>query len=163
VWSQRFGGPIFDLGNSVAALPNGDVALAGLVSGAATVGGTAVMAEESMGQAFVARLDPTGKARWVELATGSARAMALAIDGDTVHVAGNFDATGYVQHRALLTGKLLDSTKALNGTPYASATALDSSGSLWVAGSYADSLNLCNSNQLSAATGVFLLRLDRGL
>lgn len=161
VWSQRFGGPIFDLGTAIAALPEGDLALGGKVSGAASIGGKSVTAEAEEGQAFVARLDPDGKARWVELADGTARVNTLEVDGDTLHVVGNFDTTAYLQDRELTTGKLLGSTKALTGTPYASAAALDSAGSLWLGGSYTDALDLGNQNALSAASGVFLLRLDR--
>jgi hypothetical protein len=162
VWSQRFGGPIFDLGVAIAALPDEDSVISGKLSGVASIGGKSVMAEAEEGQAFVARLDPDGKARWVELSDGSARANTLEADGDMLHVAGNFDTTAYLQARELATGKLLGSTKALTGTPYASAAALDSSGSLWLAGSYTEALNLGNQNALSAASGVFLLRLDRG-
>jgi hypothetical protein len=161
VWSQRFGGPIFDLGVAIAALPDEDSVLSGKLSGAASIGGKSVTAEAEEGQAFVARLDPDGKARWVELADGSARANTLEVDGDMLHVAGNFDTTAYLQDRELATGKLLGATKALTGTPYASAAALDSTGSLWLAGSYAGALDLGNQNALSAASGVFLLRLDR--
>jgi len=161
VWSQRFGGPIFDLGNATTALPDGNIALAGLASGAASIGGQSVAAEELEGQAFVARLDASGKATWVELVPGSARALALEPDGDALHVAGNFDTTAYLQDRQLATGKLLNTTKASTGTPYASAAALDSAGSLWLAGTYEAALDLGNQNQLSAAAGVFLLRLDR--
>lgn len=161
VWSQRFGGPIFDLGTAIAALPDGDLALGGKLSGPASIGGKSVTAEAEVGQAFVARLDPDGKARWVELADGTARVNTLEVDGDTLHVVGNFDTTAYLQDRELMTGKLLGSTKALTGTPYASAAALDSAGSLWLGGSYTDALDLGNQNALSAASGVFLLRLDR--
>ena len=161
VWSQRFGGPIFDLGTTIAALPGGDLVLGGTLSGAATVGGKSVTAEAEEGQAFVARLDPEGKARWVELADGTARVNTFEVDGDTLHVAGNFDTTAYLQDRELATGKLLGSTRAVTGTPYASAAALDSAGSLWLGGSYTNGLDLGNQNSLSAASGVFLLRLDR--
>jgi hypothetical protein len=161
VWSQRFGGPIFDLGVAIAALPDGDTVISGKLSGAASIGGKSVTAETEEGQAFVARLDPDGKARWVELSAGSARANTLEVDGDTLHVAGNFDTSAYLQDRELATGKLLGSTKALTGSPYAYTAALDSVGSLWLAGTYADALDLGNQNALSAASGVFLLRLDR--
>ena len=160
VWSQRFGGPIFDLGVAIAALPDGDVVISGKLSGAASIGGKSVTAESEEGQAFVARLDPDGKARWVELSAGSARTNKLVVDGDTLHVAGNFDTSAYLQDRELATGKLLGSTKALTGSPYAYTAALDSVGSLWLAGTYADALNLGNQNSLAAASGVFLLRLD---
>ena len=99
--------------------------------------------------------------RWVELADGTARVNTLEVDGDTLHVVGNFDTSAYLQDRELTTGKLLSSTKALTGTPYASAAALDSAGSLWLGGSYSGALDLGNQNALSAASGVFLLRLDR--
>jgi hypothetical protein len=161
VWSQRFGGAIFDLGTAIAALPDGDLALGGKLSGAASIGGKSVTAEAEEGQAFVARLDPDGNARWVELAEGTARVNTLEVDGGTLHVVGNFDTTAYLHDRELTTGKLLGSTKALTGTPSASAAALDSAGSLWLGGSYTDALDLGNQNALSAASGVFLLRLDR--
>jgi hypothetical protein len=162
VWSQRFGGPIFDLGNAVTWLPDGDVALAGKLSGAASVGGKSVAAEEETGQPFVARLDGTGKARWVELSTtGAARAFAIEPDGSALHVAGSFDANAYLQDRDAATGMLLRSAKPASGTPDAYSAALDGVGSLWLAGTYPTSLDLSNQNLLSAASGVFLLRLDR--
>lgn len=159
VWSQRFGGPIFDLGNAVTWLADGDIALGGKLSGAASVGGTSVAAEEKMGQAFVARLDGDGKARWVQLTNGAVRA--LAVDSSTLHVAGSFDAGAYLEERSVAQGGLLHSAKATSGMPDAYSIALDSAGSLWLGGAYASSADLGNQNQLSAASGVFLLRLDR--
>jgi len=161
VWSQRFGGPIFDLGNAVTWLADGDIALAGKLSGAASVGGKTVAAEEEVGQAFVARLDGTGKARWVELTNGVARAFAVEADASTLHVAGSFDAGAYLEDRDAKLGGLERSAKAANGMPDAYSAALDSVGSLWLAGTYATSADLGNQNLLSAASGVFLLRLDR--
>lgn len=161
VWSQRFGGPIFDLGNAVTWLDDGDIALAGKLSGAASVGGKTVAAEEEVGQAFVARLDGTGKARWVELTNGVARAFAVEPDASTLHVAGSFDAGAYLEDRGAELGGLLRSAKAASGTPDAYSATLDSVGSLWLAGTYATSADLGNQNLLSAASGVFLLRLDR--
>jgi len=159
VWSQRFGGPIFDLGGAVAWLPDGDFALAGKLSGAASVGGKTVAAEEEVGQAFIARLDGAGKASWVELTNGAARA--FAVDGRSLHVAGSFDAGAYRQERDLATGQLLRSSKAAAGMPDAYSVALDGAGSAWLAGIYATSADLGNQNLLNAASGVFLLRLDR--
>ena len=161
VWSQRFGGPIYDLGNAVAWLPDGDLALAGLVSGAATVGGKTVAAEETHGQAFVARLDGTGKTRWLELADGTARAFAVEAAAGPLHVAGSFSPSDYLHDHDAATGQLSRAAKAVSGAPDATAVAFDGSGSLWLAGSYMDSADFGSQNQLSAASGVFLLRLDR--
>jgi hypothetical protein len=161
VWSQRFGGPIFDLGNAVTWLPDGSIALAGLLSGAASVGGKTVSAEPEKGQSFVASLDGTGKASWAELATGAARAIAVEPDGSALHVAGSFDDSAYLQDRDAATGMLLRSAKAAAGTPDAYSAALDGVGSLWLAGNYTTSADFSNENLLSAASGVFLLRLDR--
>lgn len=161
VWSQRFGGPIFDLGNAVTWLADGDIALAGKLSGAASVGGKTVAAEEEVGQAFVARLDGAGTARWVELTNGVARAFSLEADASTLHVAGSFDAGAYLEDRNAKLGELERSTKAADGMPDAYSVALDGLGSLWLAGTYAASADLGNQNLLSSASGVFLLRLDR--
>ena len=161
VWSQRFGGPIFDLGNAVTWLGDGDIALGGKLSGAASVGGKTVEAEKEMGQAFVARLDGDGKARWVELTNGATRAFAVEPDASTLHVAGSFDAGAYLEERNPATGGLLRSAKASSGTPDAYSITLDGAGSLWLAGAYSASADLGNQNQLNAASGVFLLRLDR--
>ncbi len=159
VWSKRFGGPIYDLGGTIAALPDGDIALSGHVSGAASVGGKSVAAEATVGEAFVARLDGAGNTRWLELATGAAHAFAL--EPETLHVAGNFGEHGYLQDRELSTGKLLRASQVATGAPFASAAALDGLGSLWLAGSYMGSIDFANQNQLNAASGVFLVRLDR--
>lgn len=161
VWSQRFGGPIFDLGHAVTWLADGDIALGGKLSGAASLGGKTVAAEEEVGQAFVARLDGGGKARWVELTNGAARAFAVEPDASTLHVAGSFDAGAYAEARDATLGGLLRSAKAATGVPDAYSVALDSAGSLWLAGAHAASADFGNQNVLSAATGVFLLRLDR--
>lgn len=161
VWSQRFGGPIFDLGNAVTWLPDGSLAVGGKLSGAASIGGKTVAAEPEVGQAFVARLDGAGKASWVELTNGVTRAFAVESDTSKLHVAGSFDAGAYLQERDPAQGALLESAKALSGMPDAYSLALDSAGSLWLGGAYATSADLGNQNLLSAASGVFLLRLDR--
>lgn len=161
VWSQRFGGPIFDLGHAVAWLPDGNLVVGGKLSGAASIGGKTVAAEEEVGQAFVARLDGTGKASWVELTNGATRDFAVESDASKLHVAGSFDAGAYLQERDLAQGSLLKSAKAASGMPDAYSLALDGAGSLWLAGAYATSADLGNQNLLSAASGVFLLRLDR--
>jgi hypothetical protein len=161
VWSKRFGGPIYDLGDSIGWLPDGDLALTGLLSGAATVGGKTVAAEETKGQAFVARLDGTGTTRWVELVNGVARAVAIEAADGPLHVAGAFNESDYLQDRDAATGKVLRTAKAVAGAPDATAVALDGLGSLWLAGRYLSSVDLGNQNQMSADSGVFLLRLDR--
>jgi hypothetical protein len=161
VWSQRFGGPIFDLGYAVTWLPDGTIALAGLLSGSASVGGKAVAAEPEKGQSFVAHLDGAGKASWAELATGTARTLAVEPDGSILHVGGTFEGSAYLQDRDTATGMLQQSAKAAAGTPDTYSAALDSAGSLWLAGSYEANADFSNQNLLSAASGVFLLRLDR--
>ena len=62
----RFGGTDFDLGNSIEVTSAGLLRVAGLVSGAATIGGLDVQAA-AMGSPFVAELTAAGTANWVRL------------------------------------------------------------------------------------------------
>jgi hypothetical protein len=76
-------------------------------------------------------------------------------------VGGTFEGSAYLQDRDTATGMLQQSAKAAAGTPDTYSAALDSAGSLWLAGSYEANADFSNQNLLSAASGVFLLRLDR--
>ena len=80
VSSANYGGPVFDIGSSVRALSDGGFLLGGKLSGEATVGGISVSADVDEGQAFVARLDEQGNARWVTLTPALGTTWFLASD-----------------------------------------------------------------------------------
>jgi hypothetical protein len=88
--AMRFGGTNFDLGNSIDVTSAGLLRIAGLVSGAATIGGLDVQAAAT-GSPFVAELTASGAANWVRLVQGAG----IVFAADT-NDAGHTFAAGYV-------------------------------------------------------------------
>lgn len=164
VFSQRFGGDVFDTGVAVHALPDGDFLLGGALSGSSSVGGKSVIVTDE-GAAFVARLDGAGKARWLQTLPGHGTVWGLTADADgtTVHAAGNFGGAFLVEYDA--TGKKLaelSPAEPSSGPLSSHSVAVDSGGGVWVSGSFQDAVNFGNDNALSSArAGVYLLRLFR--
>ncbi len=93
IWQFGFGGPAIDSAKAIAVGPAGEVYICGYIEGEADFGGS-VGKKKSAGKsdAFVAKLDPTGKLVWAQT-FGAARedvANAIAVRGDKVVVAGSF-------------------------------------------------------------------------
>src|SRR4029079_4746773 len=90
-WVMRFGGPDFDVGNSIEVTSAGALRISGLLSGAATVGGVTAQGD-SLGSPFVAELAATGDANWVKVIQGEG----IVFAADT-NAAGHTFAVGYLQ------------------------------------------------------------------
>jgi len=168
VWSTNFGGPEFDLGMDIIALSDGDLLLGGLISGEATVGGISVSADVEHGQGFTARLDGDGNARWVTLTPNPGNTRFLAVDPDEslVHAVGDYGSTDGSGIDYLYDydtqGEQILRASAVGGDLYTESAAVDGLSSLWVSGSFRDSIDFGNANLLSTTeAGVFLVRLDR--
>ena len=168
VWSNNFGGPVFDLGQDIIALGDGDLLLAGLISGEATVGGISVSADVEDGQGFVARLDGDGNARWVTLTPNPGITRFLAVDPDEslIHAVGSFASTDGSGIDFLYDydaqGTEVLRAAAVGGEISTESATVDGLGSLWVSGSFRDSVDFGNGNLLTTSeAGVFLVRLDR--
>ena len=71
LWAQSFGGPGPDQGHSVGVDANGDVYVTGFFLGSVAFGPT-VLNSPGHADVFVAKLDGSGKLRWVLQAGGSA-------------------------------------------------------------------------------------------
>jgi hypothetical protein len=162
VYSARFGGTVFDGGTALMTLADGDLLLAGFLSGVSGVGGSTVNADVDEGSAFLARLDATGGARWVELAgTGTSHSIVKDADESDFYVVGNLGGSEYL---AQFGADGTPGTKAsvTAGSLVTHAAAVDALGSIWISGSFTGELELGNGNVWDGgAAGVCLIRLDR--
>jgi hypothetical protein len=161
--SRTFGGTIFDGATVLTALDDGDALLAGWVSGAANVGGKSIAADEEEGSAFLARLAPSGDARWVSLAatTGSSYAIVTDPNQGRFYVAGNLGERDYLAELSA-SGELGRSARSAAGKLTARSAAVDARGSIWISGEFTGELDLGNDNVIAGGdAGVCLLRLDR--
>ena len=79
-WAQAFSAGEGSDVMATASDPSG-VVVVGQITGAATIGATTLTATDGQGNAFVAKLDPSGNVLWAEIASGSASAFeAVVID-----------------------------------------------------------------------------------
>jgi hypothetical protein len=163
IHSGQFGGTIFDGGNVIAPLANGDLLVGGWLSGVANVGGQTVTADEEDGSAFVARLDASLEARWVELAAtvGATQAITSDSDEESFWAVGDFGGSEYlVEYSA--SGMAAQVASTVSGALVSTSAAVDPLGGLWIAGMFTGELDLGNGNQFDGGpAGVCLVRLDR--
>jgi hypothetical protein len=163
-----FGGPDFDIGNSIEVTSSGALRVSGLLSDAAVIGGMTVQAG-AMGSPFVAELTPDGFANWVQLVSPGE---GIVFAADT-NAAGRTFAVGYI------TNLLKDTFVATVGPnwpltlPLRTTIAEDSNGGLfvaadrhggvWVTGDFKGSVQF-GSNTLmapsSTAFASFLIHLE---
>jgi hypothetical protein len=145
-WVMGFGGPDFDVGNSIEVTSTGALRVSGLVSGAATVGGVSVQAHAN-GSAFVAELTATGGANWVKVIAGEG----IVFAADT-NAAGHTFAVGYLQgaiKETFVADVAPDGSATLplrvtiaydsNGANFAAA---DRHGGVWITGDFKGTLDL---------------------
>lgn len=161
--SQSFGGTIFDGATVLEALGDGDVLLGGWLSGVSSVGGQSVTADEEEGSAFLARLDPSGAARWVSLAamTGSTYDIVTDSDSGPFFVAGELGRGDYLAEISG-SGEPGPTSTVTSGMLTGRAAAVDARGSIWLSGAFSGELDLGNGNVLSGGdAGVCLIRIDR--
>ena len=149
VWNSFLGSSAYDFGYALGLDPSGNVYVAGYST--ATWGSPIRPFGGGNGDAFAAKLDPTGKPIWNTFLGGSALdfGFALGVDaGGNAFVAGRSDATWGSPIRAFgggsddgfaakldASGKLIWNT-FLGGSSYdqANALALDGKGNVYVAG-----------------------------
>jgi hypothetical protein len=165
--AMRFGGPDFDVGNSIETTSTGALRVSGLVSGAATIGGTNVQADPR-GSPFIAELTAAGAANWVALVDGSGIVFAADTNG-----ADRTFAIGYLEgaiKETFVASVVADGTLTLPlRTPIASDTngarfaAADRHGGVWVTGDFKGTVNF-GSGPLDAGGptkfGNFLIHLE---
>jgi hypothetical protein len=163
VWSENFGGTIFDGATALTAVGDGDVLIGGWLSGVSSIGGESATADEEDGSPFIARLDAEGRARWVTLAGDKGATYGIVKDADdsNFYVVGDLGGSDY----------LAEFTQA--GAPGGTATlesgaittvsaAVDARGSIWISGSFTGDVDFGNGNVESGGdAGVCLVRLDR--
>lgn len=103
VWSRSMGGTGTDMGNAVAFLPGGDVAIAGGYRGPAAFGAAQPLAAAGgagvMGDAFVARYASANGAHVWSFGYGANNALssdeflAVAVDATAIYAGGHFGST----------------------------------------------------------------------
>jgi hypothetical protein len=107
-WAQRAGGPDFDTATSLAVTPAGAIYVAGYYVGGAVFGSTAVPSIGSF-DLFVTKLvdaGSTGSFAWTQYGGGpsSDQALAVAVSGSSVYVAGSFTNAATLGPLALANG-----------------------------------------------------------
>ena len=176
VWSMSFDASDFSDGTALTSLPDGGFLLAGATAGDLTLAGKTakVPAFTPSGpndyppvNAFLARLDAAGAAKWLVVDAQTRFGHALAIDGNTVLLGGRLDTTTdsggpvYLRTYAADTGAALQALQAAPGSDTASSALAVSSGSAWVSGMFTASSDFGNGNVLTNSNaGVFLVRVD---
>ena len=162
VYSDRFGGTIFDGGSALLALSDGDILLGGFLSGLASVGGQSTNADVADGSAFLARLDPTGQARFVALAgVGMTHAIVKDADESNFYVTGDLGGSDYLTEFSA-DGSPGDSASVSAGALITHSATVDALGSVWIAASSMDQLDFGNGNALTGGpAGTYVVRLDR--
>lgn len=178
IWSAAFGGFGIDAPKSVAVGSDGAVYVAGYFEGEADFGG-AVGKRKSHGKsdAFLAKLDASGKMQWVQT-MGAARedvANGVAIRGDTVVVVGSYldeIRAGEYDHKAIGSDDVFVAafdTKGnaqwlwtLGGIDSDGANAIIAApdGGWVVAGSYSDAIDIGSAHlQSKGGTDALLVKL----
>jgi hypothetical protein len=161
--SARFGGDIFDRGTDLVALSDGDLLLAGQISGIVTLGGKTAEGHDGEGSPFVARLDPTGTADWFEVAAARGLPYDLEVDPDEglIHLAGFFSGNHFLFEFGPNGEHALAAT--VPGTDiWSYSLAVDSTRSLWLSGAYRYDVDFgAGAAFMAEDRGVFLVRLER--
>jgi hypothetical protein len=125
-WVLRFGGPIFDVGNSVEVTSAGAVRIGGLVSSDGSIGGAGFHATPD-GSPFVAELTADGAGTWVRTIPSDG----IVFAADT-NIGGHTFAGGYVNGTTKQTF-IYDVTGSNAMTPLQTTITDDSNGVLFVA------------------------------
>jgi hypothetical protein len=162
VRSERFGGKIFDEGAVLTALSSGDLLLAGMLSGTATLGGKSVSASE-MGSAFLARIGDDDQASWVALA-GEGYVWTVAVDPDEgmFHVAGDLGADRWLTEFHADGSQVFAAGRPANDLFFTTSMTVDSGLGLWLSGGFMGTADFGGGTVLTSSdAGVFLVRLER--
>lgn len=160
-WSIRLGGDGYDSAEALAFNPAGDLFVAGVYTGPADLGGEGVPSVGNGQDVFVARFSPDGELVWVRTIGGAQGdgVAGLAVDGaGDVVVAGSFSQAcdfggetrasvgwgdAFVARYRGADGILLDLfTSGSEGDEYLRAMALDATGDVVLAGSFAGTVTL---------------------
>jgi hypothetical protein len=139
-FGSRFGGPTFDVGTAVTASPSNDILLGGAFTGPGVIGGEQVSSREA---AFVAKLDPSGIARWVSVLEGRGnvtRRIAANALGE-VYSVGQFGGPVYLRKLDAVGGTITN-RKALSGTTNTTDVAMGKDGSAWITGTFDTTVDL---------------------
>jgi hypothetical protein len=165
--AYRFGGPDYDVGNSVEVLSDGTLRVAGLMSGPAAIGGMNVQGT-AQGAPFVAELTQQGLANWVRFVGGDG--IAFAADSNA---ADRTFAVGYVLGTVRETFVASVGQDAMLTVPFRTTIAYDSNGAwfaaadrhggVWVTGDFKGTATF-GANTINAvdqtAFGTFLIHLE---
>jgi len=159
LWQAGFGGLGVDVPRGVAVGSGGDVYVAGYFEGEAEFGALGKKTSAGGSDAFVLKLDATGKPMWVQTfgAKRDDAANAIAVHGDKVLVVGNFLdelKIGEFDHKAVGSDDLFAACFDTAGNPLwmwtlggidsdgANAVAATPDGGWVIGGSYSDSIEV---------------------
>jgi len=153
LWVRQAGGPLADVGRALAIDGSGSILVTGTFKGTLTLDATTLTSANET--AFLAKFDSQGNTVWMQ-AIIDGQAAGLAVDsGGNVYLAGAFTAG-----RRLLakysgnTGALLvTSVLAGRGAHIGNAVAIGPDGSVYVTGSFQDTLQLGSDRLISQGTG----------
>ncbi|MFW5972796.1 MAG: hypothetical protein ACOCTG_02295 [Bacteroidota bacterium] len=155
LWALRGGGKDRDGCTALAVSPDADVYIGGYFQGTATLG-SQTLASPDVQSGFVAKLSPNGVVEWVRIIRASVHvgSQAIAIDDDgNVYVAGHFEGTGEWDMTTQMTSEGTDGfiakyaadgdvlwIRSVGGPGHdrIDGIAFDGNGSLYVAGTFAE-------------------------
>ncbi|MCB9641302.1 MAG: SBBP repeat-containing protein [Myxococcales bacterium] len=178
-WAASFGGKEGDTGYGIAAAPDGSIYITGSFSSSVTFGSTTLNAQGE-NDAYVAKLDATGKTLWVSAIGGTGNDVGRAVATDAsgnVYVLGFFEGSislGAITltskgGKNLFVAKMDDTGKLLWASTAGGATggvepqsiAVDKDGNAYIAGSFEESATFGSTNLTSkGGIDIFVAKLD---
>jgi len=126
VWATRMGGADYDFASGIASLPDGSAILTGSFEEEAAFGST-TLTSAGFGDAFAAKLDPSGSVVWASRAGGP-------VNDDGSRVAARADGSAVVTGRFEGTASFGSTTLTSVGGPDLFVARLDAAGTWQAAG-----------------------------
>lgn len=164
VSAWRFGGAVFDLASAVAPAANGDFVVGGWASASTNIGGKAFTGTAS-GSAFIAQMTSAGQATWVKALPTDSITDDIAVGPDgKVYFVGQFasDEVLYTYDPASdsLTPRKTVAGTATGNEMRTSNVAVSTTGSVWISGSFKQTINLGTGALSTTTVASFLFKIN---
>jgi hypothetical protein len=164
VSAWRFGGTVFDLASAIAPTANGGFVVGGWGSASTNIGGKAFTGTEN-GAAFIAQLTSAGQATWVKALPTDSITDDVAVGPDgKVYFVGQF-ANDEILYTYDPASDSLTSRKTVAGTATGnemriSNVAVSTTGSVWISGSFKETINLGTGALSTTTVASFLFKIN---
>lgn len=160
----RFGGTVFDLASAIAPTPNGGFVVGGWGSASTSIGGKSFTGTEN-GSAFIAQITSAGQATWVKALPTDSITDDVAVGPDgKVYFVGQFanDEILYTYDPATdsLTPRKTVAGTATGNEMRTSNVAVSTTGSVWISGSFKETINLGTGALSTTTVATFLFKIN---